>query len=356
MPWPRQYSYNMRSALTSDSTPPAGQNYSASALLSRRGRSLAVAALLTLSLVAACGTKGVVQVTIPAGSSVREATDSLHKAGLVSLTALFRLYVKMSGRDHAVRPGTFVIARGSSWNTILDTLTRGRGLSYSITIPEGLTLAAIESLLVEKLKLPPDSVARAARDSSLRASHNVSARTLEGYLFPDTYSFPLGVTASSAVTATLERFETLWDTTWNSRLGELSLTRHEIVTLASIIEREAVVAEERPVISAVYHNRLRIGMALQADPTVQYANGQHKERVLLKDLQVNSPYNTYKHPGLPPGPIASPGTQSIRAALFPADVRFLYFVAHPDGHHEFRNTYAEHLAAKRQMERARKGG
>jgi UPF0755 protein len=127
-----------------------------------------------------------------------------------------------------------------------------------------------------------------------------------------------------------------------------------VITLASIIEREAIVDEERPIISAVYHNRLRIGMPLQADPTVLYAKGEHADRVYLSDLRINSPYNTYRYPGLPPGPIASPGTESIRAALNPAAVRYLYFVASPDGRHIFTNTYAEHQAARRRVDAARK--
>ncbi len=132
------------------------------------------------------------------------------------------------------------------------------------------------------------------------------------------------------------------------------MTRHELVTLASIIEKEARVATERPTISAVYHNRLKRGMLLQADPTIQYALGKHTARVLYRDLEVKSPYNTYQNVGLPPGPIASPGSASIEAALFPADVPFLYFVAHPDGHHEFRTTFREHNEAVRQMRTLRR--
>jgi UPF0755 protein len=132
------------------------------------------------------------------------------------------------------------------------------------------------------------------------------------------------------------------------------MTRHQVMTLASIIEKEARVASERPTIAAVYHNRLKRGMPLQADPTVLYALGRHENRVLYRHLEVESPYNTYRNPGLPPGPIASPGLASIEAALFPADVPYLYFVAHPDGHHEFRATLREHNEAVRQMRRLRR--
>jgi UPF0755 protein len=147
----------------------------------------------------------------------------------------------------------------------------------------------------------------------------------------------------------VKRFEREWKPEWNTQLGALALNRNDIMTLASIVETEAKRPEERPVISAVYHNRLRKGMRLQADPTVQYALGKHSARIFYKDLAVESPYNTYRHAGLPPGPIASPGAASIVAALFPANVSYLYFVADSDGHHEFRTTLAEHDSAKRQV-------
>jgi UPF0755 protein len=144
------------------------------------------------------------------------------------------------------------------------------------------------------------------------------------------------------------RFEQAWRPEWNDRLQHLALKRHDVVTLASIVEREAVRPEERPVIAAVYYNRLRKGMRLEADPTIQYALGRHTARVLYRDLEIDSPYNTYRRSGLPPGPIGSPGTPSLAAATAPANVPYLYFVAHPDGHHEFRATYAQHLEAVRE--------
>jgi UPF0755 protein len=149
----------------------------------------------------------------------------------------------------------------------------------------------------------------------------------------------------------VRRFERAWQPAWNARLDSLRISRHDVVTLASIVEKEAKLPEERPVIAAVYQNRLRVGMLLQADPTVQYARGQHTSRVLNRDLEIDSPYNTYKRAGLPPGPIGSPGMKSLEAALYPAAVPYLYFVAHADGHHEFRTTFPEHVAAIRQLRR-----
>jgi len=317
----------------------------------RARRRLGVA---SLALLAACGGASGgpgVRVTIPPGANFGVAVDSLARARVVSSPRLFRLYASLLGRDRALKAGTYVFPPGASWNDVLDALTRGKGLVHTVTIPEGFALSSIVPLLARALSVPPESVVAAATDSALRHQLDVPTPTLEGYLFPDTYTFADGTSAQEAVRMLVARFERGWKPEWNARLQALAMSRHDIITLASIIEKEARLAEERPVISAVYHNRLRIGMLLQADPTVQYALGRHVDRVLYKDLEVDSHYNTYKYPGLPPGPIASPGEASIEAALYPANVPYLYFVAHPDGHHEFRQTYSEHSEAKAQIRR-----
>lgn len=325
----------------------------------RRARRLLLLAAwsLTAPLAGACGSADPdgdpVRVVIPVGSSFHRAADSLAAADIIDHPRLFRLYAMLRGRDRALKPGTYVLRPGQSYGAILRDLTEGRGLVHSVTVPEGLPLSTILPLLERQLELGRDSLGVAVRDSALRARLGVPTRTLEGYLFPDTYSFPAGTSARDVVEAMVRRFEQAWDESWDARLGELGMTRHEVMTLASIVEKEARLAEERPVIAAVYHNRLRIGMALQADPTVQYALGGHRARVLYKDLEVDSPYNTYRYPGLPPGPIAAPGRASIEAALYPADVRYLYFVAHPDGHHEFRETFGQHEQAVIAMRRER---
>jgi len=302
---------------------------------------------------AGCGSSnsGTVRVTIPTGSSFTTAVDSLSHAGLISSPRLFSFYASLRKRDRALKAGTYEFERDASWNAVLDALTRGKGLVHTVTIPEGFSLSSIAPLLGRALSVPPESVMVAASDSSLRHRLDVPTPTLEGYLFPDTYTFAEGTSPDEAVQVLVARFEKVWKPEWTARLQQLAMSRHDVITLASIIEKEARLAEERPVISAVYHNRLKRGMLLQADPTVQYALGRHVDRVLYKDLEVDSRYNTYKHPGLPPGPIASPGAASIEAALYPANVPYLYFVADPDGHHEFRETYAEHTEARAQIRR-----
>lgn len=313
--------------------------------------------LLAIATLLACGgppDSRPRRVVIPAGSSFRATTDSLVSAGIISSPRLFRIYATVRRTDRGVKPGTYLLRPGTSWSTVLHSLNAGTGLVRSLTVPEGFALAAIEPLIARTLNVPPESVAAAVRDTEILRRLDIPTPTLEGYLFPDTYQFPDGATARNAIEAMVQQFEERWDPAWDAQLLEMKMTRHAAVTLASIIEKEARLAEERPIISAVYHNRLRIKMPLQADPTVQYARGAHASRVTYKDLEIKSAYNTYQHPGLPPGPIASPGRPSIEAAIFPADVPYRYFVAHPDGHHEFRVTFEEHKAAREKVRRAQR--
>ena len=323
---------------------------------SRARRSVTIASALLLAAITACGSsdgKGYGRVTIPQGAAFRAAADSLHAEGFVSSPWLFRVYARVTGRDRQIRAGTYVLQRGLSWDDLVEALRKGQGIERRVTIPEGWSLAQIVPELSTELGVPEDSVRAAVRDTALLNELGVSTPTLEGYLFPDTYIFSYGTDARDAVKEMVRHFEEVWKPEWNDRLRELSMSRNDVIALASIIEKEARLPEERPVISAVYHNRLRIGMPLQADPTVQYALGEHHDRVLYRDLEIDSPYNTYRHTGLPPGPIASPGKASIEAALYPASVPYLYFVADSDGHHEFRTTFKEHREAKERIRRER---
>ena len=278
---------------------------------------------------------------------MRAAAESLHNGGVVGSARLFQWYAKLRRSDRGIKAGTYMLRRDESWSTVLDALRNGHGVVNTVTIPEGFTLAQIEPLLAAKLSVPLDSIHAAVSDTALLDRLDAPTPTVEGYLFPDTYMFPPGTSARAAILTMVRRFEQAWRPEWTSRLDSLTLSRHDLLTLASIVEREAKKPEERPIIAAVYWNRLRKGMLLQADPTVQYALPQYQRRLLNKHLAVKSRYNTYKYPGLPPGPIASPGVASIRATLYPASVPYLYFVAHPDGHHEFRVKLEEHNAAVR---------
>jgi UPF0755 protein len=283
---------------------------------------------------------------------MRVAADSLAKAGVVKFPSVFRAYAALRHHDRTIKAGTYALRKGAGWNYVLDALRNGKGLVHVVTIPEGFSLSQIGAVVTNKLAQPADSFQAAVRDTALLHRLDIPTPTLEGYLFPDTYTFQDGTTARTAVDAMVRRFEQIWKPEWTARLDTLHLSRNDVMALASIVEKEARLPEERPVIAAVYLNRLRTGMLLQADPTVQYALGKHVARVLYKDLEVESPYNTYKNKGLPPGPIASPGRASIEAALYPANVPYVYFVAFPDGHHEFRGDLKGHEQAKAEARRA----
>lgn len=296
-----------------------------------------------------------VRVAVPRGASVRETAEALAAAGAIKSPRLFRWYASLGGRDRLIKPGSYQFEVSAGWRDVLNALVDGRGVVHTITIPEGYDLRQITPMLAKTLGVPEDSIDAAVADTAWQHSLDIPIKSLEGYLFPATYSFADGTTARESVKAMIEAFEAAWKNIPNAaeRLQALAISRHDAMTMASIIETEAKRPEERVIISAVYWNRVKKGMKLQADPTVQYALPAHVARVFYKDLEVDSKFNTYKYAGLPPGPIASPGLASIEAALNPAAVPFLYFVAHPDGHHEFRTTGAEHEQAKALMKRER---
>lgn len=297
------------------------------------------------------------RVVVPRGATVRDVSRRLADAGAIRAPRLFRTYASIGGRDRLIKPGTYAFERDAGWKAALEALVAGRGIVHTVIIPEGFDLRAIVPLLARSLDVPEDSVRAAATDTSWQRKLDVPLASLEGYLFPATYSFAEGTTAREAVNAMLEKFEAEWAVIpdANTRLQALAVSRHDAITMASIVETEAKRAEERPIIAAVYWNRIRKGMKLQADPTVQYALPAHVGRVFFKDLAVESRFNTYKYEGLPPGPIASPGSAAIQAALNPATVPYLYFVAHSDGHHEFRTTFSEHKKAIAMLKRERAG-
>ena len=323
--------------------------------MTSRLRRRSFAALLTVVALssAACRGSGTgeARVVVPRGASLRVAADSLEKAGVIQNATAFRIYASLRGNDRAIRAGTYVFKRGRSWGDVLADLEGGRALERSITIPEGWGLRQIVPQLARVLDSPVDSVQAAVRDTALLHALDIPTGTLEGYLFPDTYVFPEGATARQAVRVMVARFEKVWQPEWDQQLQKLAMSRNDVMSLAAIVEKEARRPEERPVIAAVYLNRLKAGMRLQADPTVQYAIGQHVSRVLYKHLEIDSPYNTYRYTGLPPGPIASPGKPAIVASLYPASVPYRFFVAYPDGHHEFTRNFAEHSVAVRAARR-----
>lgn len=310
---------------------------------------------LLLLALSACGGSGSgsVDVTVDSGSSAHQVAERLEEAGLVDHPRLFTLYARLRGAGSGLKSGQYRLRRSASWEELLDAIRSGRVVTHPVTIPPGFTLRQIAPRVGEIAGVPADSVLSLARDSALAAEIGVPGPGLEGYLFPETYRFAGGISPREALAAMARRYREFWGPEERARLDSLELTERELVTLASIVEREARVAGERRTIAGVYVNRLEKGMRLQADPTVQYLLERPKERLLYADIDRvgDSPYNTYTHAGLPPGPIASPGAASLRAALDPADVPYLYFVARPDGSHVFSRTREEHVAAKERVRR-----
>jgi len=316
--------------------------------------------VLALACTDAPVTGNPVRFTVPEGAGFSAVADTLLARGLISSPFRFRLLARLTRGDRTIQAGIYDILPGTGQRQILRILREGRVASTRITIPEGLTLVEIAGLAAQRLALPAESVLAAAADPALRRELGLETASLEGFLLPETYTLPLPVTAGELLEAMTGEFARRWQPGWDARLDTMGLSRLELITLASIVEGEARHDDERAVIAGVYHNRLRIGMPLQADPTVQYAiqlkTGRRKPRLYFKDYDFPSPYNTYLHPGLPPGPVNSPGIESIEATLYPARVPWLYFVAKPDGHHQFSRTLAEHNRAIAEIRRAQGAG
>lgn len=325
----------------------------------RAGMPLWLPLWLLLS-AAACGgnaedTGEVVRVTVPRGSGLSATADSLAAHGVVTQPTLFRLYARAKGAAAQIKPGVYELARGASWAAVLNKLTSGDVVTTTIAIPEGWTARRIAERIAAATGTSADSLTEVLLDTASATRFGVPGPTLEGYLYPATYTFPLGTPPADVVQRLVSRYQQVWTPARRARADSVGLSEREIVTLASIVEGEARVWDERGTIAAVYHNRLRHGMRLQADPTVQYALGERQRRLLFSHIAdvADSPYNTYTHSGLPPGPIGSPSAGAIEAALNPTEDDYLFFVAGGDGRHVFTRTFAEHRAAVRRARQAR---
>ena len=316
------------------------------------------AAAFLLLAVAACGggTQGPrATVTIPRGATFSQAVDSLTAHGVIDHAGWFRLYARARGLPGALKSGIYTFHVNDSWGDVVTALKAGRGDEVRFTVLEGMMAFEIAERAKVWLRIPRDSFFAAVRDTVLQRELGIRVNPagVEGYMYPTTYTVPVGIKARDLVRVMTHEFIERWSPEWDARLAQLGMTRHEIVTLASIIESEVRYRPDRAYVSAVYHNRLKRGMALQADPTINYAYGRRLRRVWERNLLIRSPYNTYLHTGLPPGPISQPSDSSLYAALDPAPVGFLYFVAQPDGKHVFSETYADHLAAIRRARQRR---
>jgi UPF0755 protein len=284
-------------------------------------------------------------VVIPEGSTFQHVAGLLERERLVKSRSAFVLLGKALEADRKIRPGEYELSPAMAPADILSKLLAGRVVLHAVTIPEGYTMVQIADVLAQHRITDRAEFLRLAKDKSFIKTLGISAETLEGYLYPDTYRFPKPVPAKEVIRTMVEQLNQVVTPDWQSRAKDIHLTLHQVLTLASVIEKETGSGEERPQISSVFHNRLQKKIPLQSDPTVIYGLPDFDGNLHKKDLSHPSPYNTYRWAGLPPGPIANPGAQAIRATLYPAVSPYLYFVSKNDGTHQFSATLVEHNKA-----------
>ncbi|SEF43516.1 endolytic transglycosylase MltG [Paenibacillus sp. UNC499MF] len=299
------------------------------------------------------------KVEIVSGDGVKNIASKLEKEGLIRNASVFMYYLKWKNEGGRFQAGEYAMKPGIGTDEIIAVLNSGQTAKANrLTIPEGYTVTQIADKVGQHKGLEASAFVKAAeaykpaQGEELLAGIPADAKLkhkLEGYLFPDTYDIPKDATEQKLITLMVDQLDKRLQNLpadWNDKLKASGLTFHQMMTIASLIEREVVVDEERPLVASVIYNRLKIKQPLQIDATVQYALGKQKERLLESDLKIESPYNTYKNPGLPPGPIASPSLASIKAALYPTESKYFYYVTKKDGSqgHLFGETYAQHLA------------
>jgi UPF0755 protein len=325
----------------------------------KRGRLLLVAALafvlIATVIVAIClrvtlphpGTDPV-RITIASGMTAADVGQLLADRGIIRSRLCFRLTARLADCDRLFKAGDHELAAPLTMGGLVSMLTKPPlpPPFARVTIPEGLTIGETAAAVARQCAIDSASFAGLARDRTVAAALGIDSGSLEGYLYPDTYFISPPGDARSLIGRMVRQFRQVTGNWAAARADSLGMTLHEAVTLASIIQAEAGRPGEVPLISQVFHRRLRLGRPLEANPTVQYALGSRR-RVMYGDLKVNSPYNTYRHAGLPPGPIGSPGIEAILAALHPADTDFLYFMADGGGGHVFSRTLAEHVKVVR---------
>jgi UPF0755 protein len=290
---------------------------------------------------------------ISSGEAFDSLVSRLHADGLIKAPFKFKLLVRLKGDDKKIKAGEYYLSASMTPNQILDVLVGGKSFLYRLTVPEGFNLKQIAAEIAAQGLGDAQAFLDLATDPQTALHYKIKARTLEGYLFPDTYLFPKGVSAATIIDKMIDRFREQFPPEWHERARQLHMSVHEIVTLASIIEKETGDPAERPLISSVFHNRLKRKMRLESDPTVIYGIKDFNGNITRRDLKTRTPYNTYIIKGLPPGPIASPGRAAIKAALYPADTRFLFFVSKKDKTHHFSATIREHNRAVRKYQLSR---
>ncbi|MDQ4106519.1 MAG: endolytic transglycosylase MltG [Actinomycetota bacterium] len=318
---------------------------------------MAVVYLIYVAAISGIGGGGdPVTVTVAEGDTLSVVADKLQEAGVIRSATAFKIETRVEGTDTALKPGKYELRTGMESEAVIDKLIAGQPVpTFTLTIPEGLTIEQTAEAVAEQSDISAEKFEAAARETDYGFAflENPEIETTEGFLFPKKYEFGEEATATQVVNRMLEQyFIETQNLDFTDPVGGLNLTEYEIVTVASLIEREAANVEERPLVAAVIYNRLRDDMPLQIDATIQYARGEPKAALSYEDLEIDSPYNTYQNTGLPPGPIASPSLQSLKAAVSPAEVDYSYYVLKKDGEeHFFTDDYDEFLKAKEEAGR-----
>ncbi len=286
-----------------------------------------------------------IEIKIPKGATFRQAADILLREKLIRDKKIFMLLGRLTGADRRIRAGYYSVWTSMSPFDIFRIIRKGKIIEFDVRILEGDSLREIAETFSAAGIASSEAVMTVAVDKNFLALYGIASPSIEGYIFPDTYVIAKGVTLEEALGLMIDRMREKFSDEIRARAAMTGMSEAEVLTLASIVEKEAVVDAERPVIAAVYHNRLKKNMLLQADPTSIYGVKSSKEKIMKSDLQRQTPYNTYVNNGLPPGPIASPGLKSIVATLNPAKVSYLYFVSNNDGTHVFSDTLTQHTEA-----------
>jgi UPF0755 protein len=294
-------------------------------------------------------------VVIRPQTGAYDIARALKEAHVIRSRVAFLVVAVARGTQRRLLAGEYEFAPGIGLLEVIRRIEQGKGLVNQVTIPEGFAARQIAELFQEKGLIDWKRFMALLQDHRLLQQNGVDGQSLEGYLFPDTYRLVRGMGEEAIIGLMAQRFAEVFGSAERARAKELKMSVTEVVTIASLIEREAKADAERPVISAVFHNRLRLGMPLQSDPTVLYGLSRFSGKLTKANLQAPSLYNTYLHRGLPPGPIANPGRASIMAALYPASSQYLYFVSKNDGTHVFSTSLREHDAMVRRYQIKRAG-
>lgn len=302
------------------------------------------------------GGSGSVTVEIKKGDAIKTMAARLHEAGVLDNPLFFEIEARLSGAGGRLRAGEYLIEKNSSVRSVIKTLVDGKIVLHKVTIPEGLTIRQIGAALEKSGVVPAREFAEASADPDVLREFGVPAGSPEGYLFPETYNFIKGTKGREAVSVMMKMFFAKAGKALPPDVMADPKRLYELVTLASIVEKETGTESEKKLVAAVFVNRLKKRMPLQSDPTVIYALPDFDGDIRKKDLSYDSPYNTYTRKGLPPGPIANPGLSSLLAALEPADADYLYFVAKNNGEHHFSATLDEHNKAVRRFQLVAVGG